>query len=158
MTFAPLFVIDFDTTDADSFGLAKRKILTMLHALAGVNRMHLIAHPETPSLYESGVLYAPEDGSEQWLDIPNILRMGRVDCEDLACWRVAELRERGIRARPFIRWKRRTNYDFHVLVYRPDGELVDLPPRCPLGETYEVGDDGSIIEDPSLALGMGWLP
>lgn len=158
MQFEAKFIIDFDTNDAESFHLAKRKMLTMLHGLAGIDRMHLIECPDTPRLYDSGVRYFPENGDEEWMDIPNIIERGGADCEDLSCWRVAELREMGIRAKPFIRWTRRENYEFHVLVFRPDGELIDLPPRCPLGQTYEIGADGSIIEDPSLVLGMGWKP
>lgn len=57
------------------------------------------------------------------------------NCDNLASWRVAELRELGIPAKPYITWRK-----------RPDG-----------GTTYHVvvllGDGSS--EDPSLLCGMG---
>lgn len=69
------------------------------------------------------------------------------NCEDLACYRVAELRESeahrlpdgkvvrgGVKARPFAKWRRGSQgqFNYHALVLRPDGR----------------------IEDPSLVLGM----
>lgn len=68
------------------------------------------------------------------------------NCEDLACWRVAELREApfhfkngrkvagGVKAKPFAKWRRAPTgaFHYHALVLRPDGNL----------------------EDPSLTLGM----
>jgi hypothetical protein len=58
------------------------------------------------------------------------------NCEDLACWRTAELRELGnIKAKPFAKWRfgKSGNYHYHALTLLPDGRL----------------------EDPSLTLGMG---
>lgn len=73
---------------------------------------------------------------EHFRDIPRIIENGGGDCDNLASWRVAELREHGISCRPFITWRQ-----------RPDG-----------GTTYHVqvfyDADGS-SEDPSLLLGMG---
>jgi hypothetical protein len=70
-----------------------------LNVLTAANIAWLWAHPETPLLYESGIRYSEEPpGVDEWLDIPECLFRHRrglpIDCEDLACWRVAELRVR----------------------------------------------------------------
>lgn len=63
------------------------------------------------------------------------------NCEDLACWRAAELREdphHPIKAKPFAKWRRKDDgaYAYHAIVLLPNGQL----------------------EDPSLVLGMGNEP
>jgi hypothetical protein len=57
------------------------------------------------------------------------------NCDNVAAWRAAELRELGISARPYITWRQRADggTTYHVVVLFPDG-------------THE---------DPSLLLGMG---
>ena len=75
-------------------------------------------------------------GGETFRDIPRILENGGGDCDNVACWRAAELRFRlGADVSPYITWRK-----------RPDG-----------GVTYHVicrwNGDGS-SEDPSLLLGM----
>lgn len=154
-TFTANFTIQFDgETDA-----GRRKLLLLLHALCAENQAFLRDN-DAPLLYESGVVYAPEDGRELWFDIPNAIAARAVDCEDLACWRVSELREAGIKARPFIKWD--DVRLFHVLVLREPGGIVAangvaaLPPQCPIGATWQRLPNGAIVEDPSLALGMGW--
>jgi hypothetical protein len=107
--------------------------------LTALNEVYLRAHPQTPSIYEAGVYYQREgktpDGrqKEKWLTVPVMLlirsRVG-FDCEDLACWRAAELRVRGI---PAIAFARPSSVGFHILVRYPDGRT----------------------EDPSRKLGMG---
>lgn len=50
------------------------------------------------------------------------------NCEDLACWRAAELRERyKVDAEPTFIWKLRPNggYLYHILVRYPDGRIED---------------------------------
>lgn len=102
--------------------------------LALANYEYLKANPHTPSLSSSGVRYVPERGTENWLPIPDVLRQGYGDCEDLAAWRVAEYWIRGVRnAKPDVRarliggvWRA------HAFVRLPDGR----------------------IDDPSLQLGM----
>ena len=72
-------------------------------------------------------------GREDWIDAVEALRVGKADCEDLACWRAAELRCSGMAARVVFSVKRRPKGRlFHILVERADGQL----------------------EDPSRALGM----
>ncbi|HXI54636.1 MAG TPA: hypothetical protein VNO55_01150, partial [Polyangia bacterium] len=78
-----------------------------------------------------------EDGTENWLDIPTIIAAGWGDCEDLACWRVAELRQQGIKASPYAKWRRINGvYHYHAMVRRFEG-------------------DKPVLEDPSRKLGMG---
>lgn len=108
-----------------------------LDALMVADQVYLIEHPETPSLYRSGVLYAPESGAEEWCDIGECLKRGRVDCEDLACWRAAELRQGGSDARAIATCER----------LGPKRRLYHI--------VVEIQRDGQvIIEDPSLLLGM----
>jgi hypothetical protein len=121
-------------------------LLWMMEALTRCNQEYLRDHPETPKLYESGIVYQPEFGTEEWQDIPTNLERGWSDCEDLACHRVAELREMGIPAMPYIKWRKLFGqYRFHA--------LVQWPKRDP--ETGEwIPNSAGKIEDPSLRLGM----
>lgn len=101
----------------------------MLRNLLEIDELHLRYHPETPWLYESGVRYMEEcPGQEDWCDIPTILKLRFADCEDLVCWRAAELRvRRGIDAKPVFRGFPRPNGSmlYHVLVQYPDGSIED---------------------------------
>lgn len=116
---------------------SERAILSLLYGLVGVNREYLRRYQTLP-LYRAGVKYIREEGSEHWLAIPDIIKNGGGDCEDLACWRVAELLEVGVNAKPFLRWRKHGGsfYLYHVLVKKMVGGK-------------------EIIEDPSRILGMG---
>jgi hypothetical protein len=112
-------------------------LLWLLEALCKVNQGHL-EEKAYPALYRSGVRYRREDGTEEWLDIPTILAVGFGDCEDLACWRVAELRLAGVKASPYARFRLiKGVHHYHALVKR----------YGPRGRTW--------LEDPSRKLGMG---
>jgi hypothetical protein len=147
-----LFRGDFDQARSQ-YGL-----LWLMEALVRINQSHIrqfrglakqgkVPAPY-PMLYRSGAHYEPEAGTEEWLDIPNGLNTSGgtfpgpwMDCEDLACWRTAELREdlhKPIKAKPFAKWRRKPDgaYGYHALTLLPDGRL----------------------EDPSLVLGMGNEP
>ena len=78
-------------------------------------------------------------GGEHFCDIGRIIDLGEIDCDGIACWRVAELRQKGIQARPFMTSRKREGgTTYHALVIWP-----------PLGPcNYETS------EDPSLLLGM----
>ena len=108
----------------------------LMMGLVMANRVWLAKYPKTPALYASPVLYRAEVNTENWSDIPTILGRGWGDCEDLACWRVAELRHQGIAALPYITWRAKEGQIggtiYHALCKWPDGR----------------------IEDPSRALGM----
>lgn len=127
---------------------SQQGLLWMLEALCKINEGHLAERPYPP-LYESGVRYQRENGTEEWLDIPTIIEAGWGDCEDLACWRVAELRTQGKHAGPYVRFRRIGGvFHYHALVrhYRP----VAIPYRGRV-LTRMVPDE---IEDPSRKLGM----
>lgn len=98
-----------------------------LEILASANRRYIRLNG-APALYRSGVRYQREPlGAENWRYIPAILRDGIGDCEDLAAWRVAELRERGENAK-FLITKRRKPSGFlvyHIKVLRANGKEED---------------------------------
>lgn len=110
----------------------------MLDCLIAIDTTYLRHHPQTPLLYASGVRYQDEPiGAEFWRDIPTVLRYGEGDCEDLACWLIAEKRVRfGLPARPIILPQLKPNgrYLYHIKVASPD---------VPGG-----------VDDPSRRLGM----
>jgi len=112
----------------------------LLEALTMANVAYLLTHPQTPALYKAGVRYVPEpDGVDEWQDIPDTIERRSGDCEDLACWRVAELRVSG-----------EVGTTRHISV-------ADLPDNSGrLVTTYHISvrrQDGR-IEDPSRLLGM----
>ena len=104
-------------------------------ALTTANRMLLRdwqrAGTPVPALYQSGVRYRLLPGPERFSWIPIVLRRKTGDCDQLACWRAAELQEQGIDA-VAVPIRRRENL-MHIVVKHPDGR----------------------IEDPSRVLGMG---
>ena len=107
----------------------KRPLLRALEFLVDLNRDAIrTAGGRIPPLYKAGVRYEREGRTiagrpkEHWRLVPQVLKHGAGDCEDLASWRIAELRERGINAAPYLR---RHKNMFHVLVRHPDGTLED---------------------------------
>jgi hypothetical protein len=127
----PRFVLrSFDTLGPDD----KLKILrSLLDSLILVDSLYLLSAPSTPLLYEAGLHYEPEElGRDDWRDVPSVLDHKGGDCEDLACWRVAELRLRfGVIAEPYVtgklvnspKWGPFTLY--HIRVLFPDGHIED---------------------------------
>jgi len=95
-------------------------------ALAGLD----LKRTPGPSLYRSGVRYSREPaGRERW-QLPSETRaLGRGDCEDLAVYRVAELRAAGEKAKLLLR--RSGPRLWHALVLRGDGTTED--PSAKLG-------------------------
>ncbi len=170
----------FDTTlfdERDNVADARKNIMWVMESLVQRNQAYLKARPDTPRLYQSGVIYklpaqmdgeTPEVtilkqflgrglrdnrvldvldkiqavlGGERFRDIGRIIENGGGDCDNVACWRAAELRQAGIRARPYMTSR-----------IRPDGgttyHALVLWPPIP-GANYVTS------EDPSLLLGMG---
>jgi hypothetical protein len=124
-------------------------LLWMLEALCKINEGHLADRPY-PRLYEAGVRYQREQGTEEWLDIPSVIEAGWGDCEDLACWRVAELRAQGKHAGPYVRYRNISGvFHYHalVMVYR---RAVERGPNGRLVERFVPAG----LDDPSKALGM----
>jgi len=109
--------------------LSHKALTVLLRTLMAIDVLILRANPTFPLLYQSGVRYEEEPvGQEDWQDAPTTLRMGFGDCEDLACWRAAELRVRyGIDAWPTFTYKVRNNgaYLYHITVRHPDGQSED---------------------------------
>lgn len=110
---------------------SEKALLFALEALVNINRI-ILRRNKLPPLYKSGVRYERED-TEIWRDASIVFDEKFGDCEDLAAWRVAELRNNGKRASCYLTYR---NLDgmiiYHVRVLRANGK----------------------IEDPSLKLGM----
>lgn len=107
-----------------TLGLAIRPVL---ESLVMIDLLFLRTH-HVPPLYKSGVRYQPEPKgtSEEFASIPAILARGWGDCDDLAPWRVAELRQYGERAKIRIIWHRYPNGKmYHIVVRRGDGRIED---------------------------------
>lgn len=138
------FYVDFfpDTGAGDDPKVRERselQVLVLLEALTLLDQLYLNEHPETPLLYDQYrqgkikyKLPAQLDvdktafQGETFRDIPRIMENGGGDCDNIASWRVAELRQLGIAARPYITNRRdgdRTIY--HVIVLWPDGSSED---------------------------------
>lgn len=107
--------------------------------LAGLNyrMMHTasVGGGGFPALYDSGVVYRRERGTERWQPATDLLRNMQGDCEDLAAYRAAELRMEGEPATVAIVRTRRGS--FHAVVRRGDGSIED-PSRILLA--IERGD------------------
>lgn len=158
--------------NTDNRDESENAILWCLEVVTQLNVDYLRKHPETPKLYDSGVVYAVPDqmaeckidpsrlpdlvkylkklnaseetiaiilaflhGIEIFRDIPAVLNKKFCDCDNVTCYRAAELRLMGIKATPYITWRDRFggSTTYHALVRWPDGTS----------------------EDPSLLLGMG---
>lgn len=111
----------------------KRELLRALEFLVDLNRDAIRrSGGRLPPLYRAGVEYEREGRTiagrpkEVWRTIPQVLKRGAGDCEDLASWRVAELREKGINATPLLT---RHGRMFHVRVRFPDGTVEDPSKR-----------------------------
>lgn len=107
-----------------------------------------------PPLYCSGAYYEEDpQGHEDWRDVYECLKRiasgHGIDCDQLVCWRVAELRVAGVAAEPVIKWQNLPRELAEAMGYgaMPDEGLwlVHCCVRFP---------DGS-IEDTSKILGMG---
>jgi len=171
--YRPTLAIDaVGLDDKDAIGVAMENMSDVLMALVSINRRYIKRYPsQIPLLYESGVRYdrlEPEPGSacgdDDWQDIPSILEHPDhpklADCEDLSCWRVAELNERfAVNAVPFIRLfadrvrdvtdgQIKPRHLYHIMVRWPEG-LAHYP-----STVYRDSESGALLEDPSRILGM----
>lgn len=138
----PTFAIAFFNGKYD-YQYSARTIYHLVWALVEINmdQLSIETDPPIPPLYDSGVKYEnvrhDENGNEVddfWQDIFTSYARKAADCEDLVAWRIAELRMRGIDAKPYITQYLLPNGDqkFHIRVVWPNG----------------------FIEDPSKILGM----
>jgi hypothetical protein len=108
----------------------------MERVLVKQNTRYLRANRRTPPLYRSGVRYEadePRCQAENWLPIPEVMRQyhetGRgTDCKNLAAWRAAELRDKGVNAS--VRVVRTSDPDMlHAIVVHPNGRTEDPSKR-----------------------------
>jgi hypothetical protein len=122
-------------------GMKLGVLMHLLEALTMANVAYLLRHPHTPNLYEAGVRYEEEPpGRDEWQDIPDTIARRTGDCEDLACWRVAELRVR------FSEPK--ASHSVSV------SELPDKEGRPVTTYHIRVLHESGAVEDPSRLLGM----
>lgn len=110
---------------------SEEKILVleaMLEALILANVFYLRRTPNCTPLYNAGVPYVEEPpGRDNWQDIPRTIALREGDCEDLATWRVAELRVRFKEdAKPYVTSKKIGDFTlYHIQVRRADGTVED---------------------------------
>ena len=122
-------------------GMKLAVLVHLLEALTMANVAYLLRHPHTPNLHESGVRYEEEPaGRDEWQDIPDTIARRTGDCEDLACWRVAELRVRF--------GEPKASHSVSV------SELPDKEGRTVTTYHIRVLHESGAIEDPSRQLGM----
>jgi hypothetical protein len=121
----------FDALSAD----AKVAVLNaLLEALILANSLLLQTDSSLPLLYDAGLRYEAEElGDDDWRDILSILDHQGGDCEDLASYRVAELRVRlgEPAARPDVTSSQVVHPTegpytlYHIRVRRADGSIED---------------------------------
>lgn len=110
--------IEFDV-EASGFTLG-----ALLEALTVIN-VGLLEKSSFPPLYQSGVRYRREPkGSERWKRITRTFRDGHGDCEDLAAWRAAELRQAGELGAVAIALRTGPKL-WHAVVWRENGDVED---------------------------------
>lgn len=114
-----------------TLGSSPAQVRAAVLGLAGISLVQMTER-NLPPLYGGSIRYVREPiGRERWQTAEETAARGQGDCEDLAAYRVAELRKQGVDATILIRVVRHELW--HVLVQWPDGRT----------------------EDPSAKLGMG---
>src|ERR1051326_6503194 len=66
---------------------SEQSLLLLMEAMCAIDLQDL-RQKRYPKLYESGVVYPREDRTENWLDIPHVIKAGWGDCGDLVSMRV----------------------------------------------------------------------
>jgi hypothetical protein len=129
----------FEPRCGDPYGWSEEVFYDLLELLTRQN-IRVMQCGNIPPLYLSGVRWKeqPRRGNifETFKTIPSILKKGVADCDQLAPWRMAEIRMSGEPARFWLpRFDRPQGPLYHVLILRP------FP-------------GGWYVEDPSQVLGM----
>ena len=94
-----------------------------LEGLVALNMSQMRAR-KFPPLYASGIRYRRDQG-ETWDSAQVCIKRGYGDCEDLAAYRAAELRCRGVPARAVVRRSRTPGVAWHCVVCLPNGQYED---------------------------------
>jgi hypothetical protein len=132
--------VTFETMGADL-----ETVAILLECAVALNQVWIRANPYTPNVYDMPIRYAPEDGSERWLTIPLLMLerpdaagYWRTDCNNLAAYRAAWLRENGY----------------------PDATAFPIHGANPNEIHCLVSHDGTmrVVEDPSAVLGARSIP
>lgn len=116
-----------------------------LEAVVVIDQLYLRLH-NVPSIYESGIRYEEEPVGQPYEDfaaVPVILARGWGDCDDLVCWRIAELRNAGENAKVRLKWEfdaLRGARMYHVLVRRANGQVEDPSKRLGMGNHQAARD------------------
>jgi hypothetical protein len=130
--YTPSFRLRSFETIPDGYKLAV--LQNLLEGLTIANIAYLLSQPHTPDLYAAGIRYLEEEsGVDEWQDIPDTLARRTGDCEDLACWRVAELRvrygqpkaTRGISVDTIPDKSGQLVTTYHITVIHQDGRTED---------------------------------
>lgn len=104
---------------------SEKALLWLLEAMINIARMQLRDN-KLPPLYKAGVVYVREKDTEIWKDPIETYLDGFGDCEDLSIWRIAELRNNGKWAEPYIRYRVVDGvFIYHVLVKRASDKFED---------------------------------
>lgn len=115
----------------DAYPDVRVPLLALYAAMQTANEAYLRAHPSTPPLLRSGVVYARESAvaepGEVLRDIPSVRRDGWGDCDDLACWRAAELVVRAGRRAQVVLIPGGRAARYHAVVYCPDTRRIHDP-------------------------------
>ena len=131
--------------------------LRLLNWLARENAVILMAQPDLPLLYDSGVVYRREH-DETWCDYLNMLAQGHEDCDGLASARAGELLARGHQAlRPgdggYEQARQLRPGSIHAEVMLKTRSTSDEPGLYHCIVRYRVGGRWH-RDDPSARLGM----
>jgi len=110
---APTVTVRLQGADLEAMGDAFVKLA----------RLDLQRNPDVPPLYKAGVRYVREASTERWQLPSETWKRKAGDCEDLAVWRVAELRQAGEPAKLYLRQSGPRLW--HAMVKRADGTLED---------------------------------
>ena len=109
----------------------KQDIEDFCAALVRINLRKLATY-RIPLLYQSGVRYHQEHAEDAFQDCLSTYRRGFGDCDDLACWRAAELRKQGSEARVEVQFlsiepndSGSPDFSFHAFVRRANGSIED---------------------------------
>jgi hypothetical protein len=121
-------------------------------AVTGYNR-RWVRRTSPPPLYGSRTRYQRDPPDEPWLSADLVLERGAGDCEDLSCWFAAEVLEMQAdhldHEDPWWTHRDRIIWDSARVVFIDHGALQY---HAVVG--IDLRDGRSMIEDPSMRLGM----